>query len=75
MAVRQELNKQEQIDAFKETIRSEGWDVYQTRIENIFQSATAKLLASTKDDLDENRGFYNCIKLVKELKDRIVQEK
>lgn len=75
MAVRQQLNKQESIDAFKETVRSEGWDVYQARIDNIFQSANEKMLASKIDDVDFNRGYLQCAKLVKELRNRIIEEK
>ena len=67
-------NKKDKLAAFQDLIREEGWDVYQERIDLMFQSAVQKSVASTPETADYNRGYYDCVKLVRELKTRIVEE-
>lgn len=72
--VETKISKAETLRIFQDLIREPGWEVYAARIENIFQSAVSKMIGSNKDNVDYNRGYLDCAKLIKELRHRIIKE-
>jgi hypothetical protein len=68
------VSKKEKLNAFLDLLQEDGWEVYQEKLDNIFASASKKMANSTLDNVDYNRGYLHCIKLVKELRERIPEE-